>query len=84
MGTKGLAKPVHRAVPVARDVALRVGRVVYNLGEKEALRRLGVGKPTLEAAREYGSMLPSTYARLLEALKRCEAEEAARLCETGT
>lgn len=82
---KGLAKPSHRAEPVSAELARRVGAFVFAVGEREAIRRLKIGKPTLAAAREHGAMLRSTRERLEEALLVVELEEAAsRLGEVGT
>ncbi len=90
MAAKGVTKPRHYSVPVDRELAGRVRRVVHELGEREAVRRLGIGKPTLEAAVGYGSMRPETRDRLSAALERVEQElleaarEAAGLAEVGT
>lgn len=90
MGLKGVTKPRYYSVPISREHARRVARVVHELGEREAVRRLGIGKPTLEAAVGYGAVRRETYDRLLSALERVEQEllaevrAAAGLAEVGT
>ena len=58
-----------------REEAHRVNLFVMKLGSRDrAAKELGVGLLTLEqAAREGGSMLTKTRAKLLEALARTEA-----------
>lgn len=90
MAAKGVTKPRHYSVPVSREHARRLARVVHELGERETVRRLGIGKPTLEAAVGYGAIRPETYERLRTALERVEQElledarGAAGLAEVGT
>ncbi len=52
---------------------LRVRRFVARLsGYRAAMKRLGVSAVTLESARDYGRLQPSTRDKLLEALNREE------------
>lgn len=91
MTARGIVSASHRAMPVPSSVVRRVVRVVAELGEKSAARRLGVGASTLQATRvPGGAVLPSTYARLVQGLDRVELElaegarEAGSLAEVGT
>jgi hypothetical protein len=76
MAAKGVVKPLYRAMPVDRELARRTSRIVHTLGERDAVRRLGVGKPTLEAVVGYGALLPSTIDRIRESVERVEGELA--------
>lgn len=81
MTARGILSPNHRSIPVDRAFAMRLQRYVARVGEREAARRLGVGKPTLEAARDRGALLRGTFERLTAALER---EELSLLAEVGT
>jgi hypothetical protein len=64
-------------VYITAEEALRVRRVVITLGWGPAIAKLGVGKPTIEAAMEQGRMQRATHERLFAAVARYEAERAA-------
>lgn len=65
------------SINVSEHDSKRVQAYVVRHGRAKALRDLGVGVHTLDAARDQGRLRKCTYERLFAALARCEDERAA-------